>query len=443
MTEASRVGARILKELRRGRSWSWQEQARLLKRLAEQHGVERIAAATTESIGRTIARWESGRYAYKPDERYQLLLAHAYATRDGEAAVAPGSDLDRLMVALGELGVSLDRRQVLRTLATAAATGASGALLAFLIPDLQSRLRKTLQNPDQLDLETVQCLQQVVTELQRQHEDALPFARLQTALSPTIHALRRLLRGRQEPAVRRALCLTAARAFTMAGRLSFELHDDQDANARYDEGLRAARELQDGSSEAVTLTSRSMVTLYATADVDVALHLADRAVRRAQGGGDRAACARALAVQAEMHARKGDERASLRTLDLARVYLADHTDSRSFDEARLDGFEGVCHLWLRQFDVAGAELRRSVDALDGARDAVQKSIVLADLSLAHVRQGDPETACHVLADCAELVTRTRGRVAGQRLHRVRRELQPWRTERFVEELDDRILAAFG
>lgn len=208
MTEASRVGARILKELRRGRSWSWQEQARLLKRLAEQHGVERIAAATTESIGRTIARWESGRYAYKPDERCQLLLAHAYATRDGEAAVAAGSDLDRLMVALGELGVSLDRRQVLRTLATAAATGASGALLAFLIPDLQSRLRKTLQNPDQLDLETVQCLQQVVTELQRQHEDALPFARLQTALSPTIHALRRLLRGRQEPAVRRALCLT-------------------------------------------------------------------------------------------------------------------------------------------------------------------------------------------------------------------------------------------
>lgn len=66
MAEASQVGARILRELRRGRSWSWQDQARLLKRLAEQHGMERIAAATTESIGRTIARWESGRYAYKP-----------------------------------------------------------------------------------------------------------------------------------------------------------------------------------------------------------------------------------------------------------------------------------------------------------------------------------------------------------------------------------------
>jgi transcriptional regulator with XRE-family HTH domain len=108
MTDASQVGARILRDLRRGRGWSWQEQARLLKRLAEPHGVERIAAATTESISRTIARWESGRYPYKPDERYQLLLAYAYAIRDGEAAVAPGSDLDHLMVALGEMGVSLD-----------------------------------------------------------------------------------------------------------------------------------------------------------------------------------------------------------------------------------------------------------------------------------------------------------------------------------------------
>jgi hypothetical protein len=443
LAEAPEVGARILKELRRGRSWSWQEQARLLKRLAEQHGVERIAAATIESIGRTIARWESGRYAYKPDERYQLLLAYAYATRDGEAAVAPGSDLDRLMVALGELGVSLDRRQVLRTLATAAATVGSGALLAFLAPDLQGRLRKALESPDQLGLETVQGLQEVITELQRQREDALPFVRLQTALSPTVHALRRLLRGRQEPTVRRALCLVAAQAFTLAGRLSFELHDDEDATARYDEGLRAASELQDGSIAAITLTSRSMVTLYATSDVDAALRIADSAVRRAHAGGDRAVRARALAVQAEMHARKGDERASLRTLDLARVHLAGDTFPRSFDGARLDGFEGVCHLWLGRLGVAGAELRRSVDALDGTRDGVQKSIVLADLSLAHVRQGDPETACHVLADCAELVARTRGRVAGQRLHRVRRELQPWRAERFVEELDDRMLAAFG
>jgi hypothetical protein len=93
--------------------------------------------------------------------------------------------------------------------------------------------------------------------------------------------------------------------------------------------------------------------------------------------------------------------------------------------------------------MARAELRRSVDALDGTRDGVQKSIVLADLSLAHLRQGDPEATCHILGDCVELVARTRGRVAAQRLHRVRRDLQAWRTERFVEELDDRILDAFA
>jgi hypothetical protein len=63
-------------------------------------------------VVREIQRWEAGEHA--PDERYQLLLAHAYATRNGSATIEPGSDLDRLLAALAVMGVSLDRRTFLR-----------------------------------------------------------------------------------------------------------------------------------------------------------------------------------------------------------------------------------------------------------------------------------------------------------------------------------------
>lgn len=79
---------------------------------------------------REIQRWEAGDHA--PDERYQLLLAHAYATRDGSATIEPGSDLDRLIAGLAVMGVPVDRRTFLQATAIAAATAGSGAFLSLV-----------------------------------------------------------------------------------------------------------------------------------------------------------------------------------------------------------------------------------------------------------------------------------------------------------------------
>jgi len=88
---------RIFARLRDGRGWSQMDLARLLKHLADWLGVVRVAGATAESIKRSVERWEAGG---RPDERYWLLLAHAYATsNDGKAVLGPGSDFERLMLA--------------------------------------------------------------------------------------------------------------------------------------------------------------------------------------------------------------------------------------------------------------------------------------------------------------------------------------------------------
>jgi transcriptional regulator with XRE-family HTH domain len=181
-SRAVNAGGPLLKELRQGRGWSQRDEAQLLKQLARRFGFHHIAETKTRSVVREIQRWEAGEHA--PDERYQLLLAHAYATRDGTATIGQDSDLDRLIAALAVMGVPVDRRTFLQATAIAAATAGSGAFLSLLTPELQERTAQALAHPDRVDLETVRRLRQAVGELQQQSEGAMPYHRLASALGP-------------------------------------------------------------------------------------------------------------------------------------------------------------------------------------------------------------------------------------------------------------------
>lgn len=445
MDEGRQSGSRLLKELRQERGWSWKEEAQTLKELAQQLGIRRIAAAATTSIARSIARWESGDYDYRPDQRYQLLLAHAYATRDGRADVGPGSDFDRLLDAFAAMGIPHDRRQALRALVTAAATVGTGALLAFLTQPLQGRLGAVLEDPNRLDRETLQGLAQAFAALQQQSGGAAPFIRIKMALWPILEVISRLLQGSQPAAIRQEVCAVAARCFSLAARLSFELHDYPNADALYDEALAAADELHDGRVGASILASRSMVTLYGTSDLNRAIAMANQATERSLAGSSYPVRARAYAVRAEMAARAGDRQTSMRSLRLSRSHLALNHEGDpgegSFSQARLYGFEGICHLRLGLTRDGEQELQQAVVGLDATRDSVQKSIILADLALARIRNGDPETAAEALRRSIDLVAVTRGRVGTQRIYHVRRQLDRWHGEPFVTELDRHLLAS--
>jgi transcriptional regulator with XRE-family HTH domain len=445
MEEARQSGSRLLKELRQERGWSWKEEAHTLKGLAQQLGIRRIAAAATTSIERSIARWESGDYEYRPDQRYQLLLAHAYATRDGRPDLGPGSDFDRLMDAFAAMGIPLDRREALRALVTAAAAVGPGAVLAFLARPLQGRLGAVLDDPNRLDRDTLQGLARVVVALQQQSGGAVPFIRIKRALWPILEVFSRLLQGSQPAAIRQELCVVAARCFSLAARLSFELHDYPNASALYDEALVVADELHDSWVGASTLASRSMVTLYGTGNLNKAIAVATQATEQSLAGSSYSVRARAFAVRAEMAARAGDRLASLRTLHLSRAHQAlnhegDPTEG-SFSQARLRGFEGICHVRLGLVSDGEQELQQAATDLDETRDSVQKSIIMADLALARLRNGDPEAASETLRQSIDLVATTRGRVGTQRIYHVRRELDRWHREPFVTELDRHLLAS--
>jgi hypothetical protein len=63
--------------------------------------------------------------------------------------------------------------------------------------------------------------------------------------------------------------------------------------------------------------------------------------------------------------------------------------------------------------------------------------------LPRIRLDDPWSAAELLHECIDAASQTGGRVAAIRLRRARRDLQPWRREDFVADLDDHLIEALG
>jgi transcriptional regulator with XRE-family HTH domain len=444
---ALNAGGPLLKELRQGRGWSQQDEAQLLKQLARRFGFHHIAGTKTRSVVREIQRWEAGEHA--PDERYQLLLAHAYATRDGTATIEPGSDLDRLLAALAVMGVPLDRRTFLQATAIAAATAGSGAFLSLLTPELQERTAQALAHPDRVDLETVQRLRQAVGELQQQSEGAMPYHRLASALGPHVEVAKRLLLGSQPDPIRQELVTVGVLAFNLAGRVAFNLRDHASAKQYGDDAEEVAKELDDGWMRRWWLARRARLARFDYQDVDEALAYATLSCRNPDSSSD-LVLFWTHCVLAEMTSLGGDERSARKALDLARLH-ADGVSTEDpavflFPEARFGGiparisaYEGTCYL-------RGGLLKEAEGALwnvlDGIPDGIpgQKAFSLADLALVQVRQRELERACSTLMDAISMTERSGGKPPRQRIYMVRRELNPWRDESFVKAVDDRLYA---
>jgi transcriptional regulator with XRE-family HTH domain len=442
-------------ELREGRGWSQLDLAQVLRRLARELpadlNLDRVARASLESIKRTIRRWETG--AVQPDERYRILLAHAYATRNGEATIGRGSAFELLMAALAAMGVSVNRREYLRYLAATAATVAGGAFLSDFTPELRQRTERALAHPNQVDRNPLQDLRTAVSDLQQQSEGAMPYLRLVSAVSPHVMVVRQLLHGTQPDPIRQTLCELAVQTFNLAGRLAFNLHDQPSARRFSADAQDIADELHDGWTKRWWLSSRARVARFNDKDLDQALYFAKRATEQPDRSSD-VGQAWSYCVLAEMHSLHGDECKARKAIDLARLFahgdLAEDPAAHLFPESRFGGlnavharisaYEGTCCLRASQLDRAEAALK---EALAGIPTGIQgqRSFLLADLATVAIRRGQPEHACNLLRSAHAITSRTGAVIPMQRIYRTRRELQPWRHERFVFELDELLLPA--
>ncbi|MFD7495591.1 hypothetical protein ACFV8T_24765 [Streptomyces sp. NPDC059832] len=442
--DSSTAGAAALKRLRTRRGLSLANMARALAQIAQDLDMPRLPQVA--SVQRSVARWES-KSATMPDERYQLLLAHLYATTPvGSRSLGAGSDFARYLDALGELGASKHRIEELRSTLVGVVMDDGGGLLTLLAPQAGVGLGQALADSSLLDMETVAGLASVVADVNAQ-VGSLPFVRLQLMLAPALEACRRLMAGGPPEPVRKHLRNARVEAATLAGRLAFETRDDAASRALYEEATREAAYLGQPWRQAAVYLSHALTVLHASPDVTSAAALVEKAVRAAGGGESRLIRARAHALQAEVAARSGQVRQSGAALGLAWYDIerqsSDDPLPGAFSAEYLRGFEGVCQLHVGDPVVAHDQFAASAGSLGSPRQKVQRIIVTTDQALARIRLGEPHAAADLLHECITAADSTGGRVPVIRLRRARQELRPWRREDFVAALDDHLMDALG
>ncbi|MFQ6142640.1 hypothetical protein ACLMNJ_06120 [Streptomyces seoulensis] len=439
------VGAAALKRLRLARGWSLADTARAVIRTATALG--QPLDASTASVQRSVARWESSTAPILPGERYQLLLAHLYARgTDGQIILGAGSDFAEFLDALAHLGESEQRLGELRTLLVRTTTDAGGGLLALLGPSTQSALSAVLTDPGRLDEGLLAAMRTAVADVNAQ-VGSVPFVRLHLLLAPVIESCRRLLDGPVPEPLLPDLRAVAAQAYTIGGRCAFETRDDAASRALYAAATAAAGGIGAEWRRAVVHMSHALVTLYSTPGLDTAQRLVDAAVRDARAGGSVTVRARAHALQAEIAARAGQERHARSALALAWYDMDADRDgdpaSASFTPAHLRGFEGVMQLHVGDPAAAHDEFARSTASLAAPRERVQRAIVATDQALARIRLAEPESAAELLHGCIDAASATGARVASIRLRRARAGLRPWRREDWFADLDDHLIDSLG
>ncbi len=400
-----------------------------------------VAGRPSASIERTVARWESQRNPTLPGERYQFLLAAVYArTPAGGLELGPGSDFVTYLEVLRQAGTAEGRLRELRNLVEGGSARDTTDLLAAVVPGVQARVLAVLRAPERLDDELCQELSDSTAAI-NQSIGTVPFGRLHVRLAPLLEVGRQLAEAELPDAVQGQAVAFAAQTYALGARLAFETRDDEMAVHLYRRAAETAAQHLDRRLRAEIATSHTMVTLHATGDVEAARGIARGAVRDAHAASSYAVRARAHAVHAELCARGGQPEAANNALERAwRSVEQLHVDepANSFNEDRLNGFDGLCALHAGNAEHAHNRLSTSVATLTGPRDAVQRGIVLADLALARLKLGEPDACAELLAESVDLAARTQGRVAAQRIRQTRAALQPWRTEDFVGVLDEHI-----
>jgi transcriptional regulator with XRE-family HTH domain len=331
----------------------------------------------------------------------------------------------------GALKISLDTLDALLTPAAHATQSA---------PD---RVSHALVAPQRLDLITVGHLRERVQQLDQRY-DRVPSTSL---LADAGLALGQLsFFGQHAPNGRTRLELreVEAEAATLMGQLVWDAsqrRDHDNARAHFDNAIAAAREIGNTAAEGHALLRKSYIALYGERAPHAGLTLTEQTAHTTSHTSN-VLTGLALLHTAEAHAMLGDQRACEKALTEAetRFEKASENDIAGylFSPSQLDRMAGSCYLFLGDHRRAQKVLEKTARGI--RRQNKSRAIVLGNLSLAHLRQGELDAATAALHEAIDVVEETRGGGGLNVVFDAGKELRRWRTEHLVSEVYDRLLS---
>lgn len=232
-------------------------------------------------------------------------------------------------------------------------------------------------------------------------------------------------------------------AATLMGQLVWDASQRRDhlaANHFLDQAIVAARARRDAVGEGLAELRKSYVALYGIRSPQDGLALAHRAAVAADPDSHVIAGLAMLHV-GEAYAMLRDGRRSEDALGRAEAHFAHVTADDPAgvlfvpsDHGRLTG---SCWLFRDRPDKAEPILDATRQLLKDQKKST--AIVLGNLALAGIRQHDVDSGVSWLNEAIDVVEVSRGGGGLNVVFTAARELRPWRNERAVQEVNDRLL----
>ena len=352
----------------------------------------------------TVARWESGESAPQPWMRPRLACALEISVAQLDELLAEGCP-------------------------AASATDTE-------------RLDYTLTHPGKADLVTVAQLRREVQQLDAQYV-LVPSSSLLAHAGQALGQIRFLAVNATNLRVRRELYAVAAEAATLMGQLvwdSSQRRDHESARLYFDQAAVAARHVRDPAAEGLALLRKTMIALYGERDPATGLALAQQTAETTRAASD-VLTGLAILHVAEARGMLGERGECEQALAIAETVFSriDNMDSafELYSATQFGRMAGSCYLSLADTGRAVILLTDTAVALgDGSKS---QGVVLGNLALALIRQGDLDEAAGRLHQAMDVVEQNWGGGGLSIIFGAGRELKPWRNVPVVQDVYDRLL----
>jgi transcriptional regulator with XRE-family HTH domain len=304
------------------------------------------------------------------------------------------------------------------------------------------RLDYVLKHPGSVDLVTVAYLREQVQRLDEQY-DRVPSTLL-LAETGQLYGQTVFLRGHATSGrVQRELLAAEVESTTLMGQLVWDAsqrHDHAAATSYFGQAIAAAKQIHDVVAEAHAELRKSYVALYGTRNPRAGLMLARRAAAVSEND-SHVLAGLALLHVGEAHAMLRDARSCNEALGAAETHFgrieSDDPAGVLYCPSQHSRLAGSCFLFLGKPDKAEPILESALQLLTERKKST--AIVLGNLALAGIRQRSVDSAVVRLHEAIDVVEQTRGGGGLNVVFTAARELRPWRNERVVQEVSDRLL----
>jgi transcriptional regulator with XRE-family HTH domain len=306
-----------------------------------------------------------------------------------------------------------------------------------------SRLRHALTHPGRVDLVSVAHLREQIWRLDERY-DRVPSTALIPDTGRYLGQVTFLAAHAERSYIRRELHAAEAEAATLMGQLVWDASQRRDhdpAVAYFDQAAEAARRCDHRPAEGLALLRKSFVALYGWRDPQAGLALTEHAAHTSAAS-SHVLTGLAVLHAAEAHAMLGDRRDCEQALAAADTEFGQIQPGDPaidlFSPTQPDRLAGSCYLSLGHADAAVTFLEQTVRALQDQSKA--QAVALANLALAHIRQGRRDAAVARLHEAIDVAERNRGAGGLNVIFGAGRELRCWRGSAEVQDVYDRILA---